>query len=102
MAPKDAAVFTTLNFYLEPSKGGHSSYSVGTAGYYRRRFDTRSVEIRDIRRIGETVDLNTHGFQLQTHVSGQKTFADDARMKDVVYTEVKQLLKEVYESSISK
>ena len=30
---------TSLNYYLDPARGGHSSFEAGTAGYFRRKFD---------------------------------------------------------------
>ncbi len=94
-----STIRTTLNFYLEPSKGGHSSYSVGTAGYYRRKFDTQPVDVHDLRGQLEDFTLHTHGFQFCRHTSAQTTFTDDAQMKKMVYAEVEQLLREVYERS---
>ena len=52
-----------------------------------------------IRGRAEECSLNICGFQICPHESAQTTFADDALMKEVVYPEVEQLLKQVYEKS---
>lgn len=88
-------VNTTLNYYLDPSKGGHTSYQIGVSDYYRRKFDTRPVQIHDIRGQEAHFSLDTHGFQHYKHTSAEKDFDDDDRVRNVVYPEVEQLLKDV-------
>src|ERR1700712_2207890 len=65
-------VNTTLNFYLDPSKGGHTSYQIGVADYYRRKFDPHPVQIQEIRGREAEFDLETHGFQHHKHTSAEK------------------------------
>lgn len=88
-------VNTTLNYYLDPSKGGHTSYQIGVADYYRRKFDTRPVQIHDVRGHEDQFLLDTHGFQHKKHISAEKDFNDDDQVRSVVYPEVEQLLKDV-------
>jgi len=86
-------VQTTLNYYLDPALGGHSSFNPGTAGYYRRSFDTQPVQIHDIRGRESEFNLNKQGFQLYKHTSDEKHFTDDEKVKSVVYPETEKLLK---------
>lgn len=86
---------TTLNYYLDPALGGHSAFEVGTAGYYRRKFDERPVQIHDIRGQEEDFDLSKQGFQHLKHTSAEKEFRNDEQVKRIVYPEVEELLKKV-------
>ena len=83
---------------LDPSileLGGHSSYTTGIAGYYRRKFDEHQVKIHNIRGHEDEFDLNTQGFQFGKHPTVEKDFDDVDRIKRVVYPETEELLKEV-------
>lgn len=94
-APSDAKVVnTTLNYYLDPSKGGHTSYQIGVSDYYRRKFDPHVAQIYDIRGLEQEFTLATHGFQHAKSVSEEKDFNDDEQVKATVYPEVEQLLKD--------
>ena len=86
---------TKLNFYLDPSRGGHTSFAIGTAGAYRRKFDERPVDIKDARGHEAEFSLDTHGFQYYRRGSKEKDFLDDEQVKAVVYPEVQELLKDV-------
>lgn len=88
-------VNTTLNYYLDPSKGGHTSYQIGVSDYYRRKFDSRPAQIHDIRGREDQFSLETHGFQHYKHSSAKQDFNDNDQIKAVVYPEVEQLLKDV-------
>ncbi|KAK5111848.1 hypothetical protein LTR85_011746 [Meristemomyces frigidus] len=88
-------VNTTLNFYLDPSKGGHTSYHIGVADYYRRKFDPHPVRIQDIRGREHEFDLETHGLQHHKHISAEKDFDDDERVRRVVYPETAELIKNI-------
>ena len=88
-------VQTELNYYLDPSKGGHTSYQIGVSDYYRRKFDPHPVQIEDIRGREDQFDLETHGFQHHKHTSVEKDFNSDDQIRTVVYPEVEQILKDV-------
>lgn len=90
-----SVVKTTLNYYLEPSIGGHDSYQVGTASYYRRKFDPHDVTINNLRGKEDQFKLDSHGFQHVRHSSAERTFDDNERVKSVVYPETEQLIKEM-------
>ena len=89
------AVYAKLNYYLDPALGGHTSYRTGTAGYYRRKFDEHAVKVHDARGHEDDFNLNTHGFQYHRHISAEKDFTDDDRVKTVVYPETENLIKEM-------
>ena len=93
--PSSKVVNTTLNYYLDPSKGGHTTYKIGTSDYYRRKFDTHDVQINDIRGQEDQFSLETHGFQHCKHSSAEKDFNDDDHVKAVAYPEIEQLIKDV-------
>jgi hypothetical protein len=84
---------TTLNYYLDPALGGHSAFEVGTAGYYRRKFDEHPVQIHDIRGHEGDYSISKQGFQHVKHTSTEKNYTDDEQVKRVVYPEVEKLLK---------
>lgn len=60
-------VTTTLNYYLDPSKGGHTEYQIGVTDYFRRKFDPHQVVIENIRGREGEFELDTHGFQHTRH-----------------------------------
>ena len=89
----ETSVKTTLNYYLDPAVGGHSSVDLGTAGYYRLKFDEQPVKITDIRGHEQDFDLTKNGFQYYKHTSQEKNFRDENAIKDAYYKEVEQLMK---------
>ena len=92
-SPND--IHTTLNYYLDLALGGHSSFEAGTVGYYRRKFDERPVQVRDIRGRAGDFNISKQGFQLVQHTSAERDYADDEQVKRIVYPEVEELLKKV-------
>jgi hypothetical protein len=92
-SPND--IRTTLNYYLDPGLGGHSSFEAGTVGYYRRKFDERPVQIRDIRGQAGAFNISKQGFELVKYTSAERAYADDEQVKRIVYPEVEELLKKM-------
>lgn len=93
--PAPGSVKTTLNYYLDPSQGGHTSYQIGVADYFRRKFDTHEVNINDVRGHEKEFQLDKNGFQYGRHHSVEKEFNDDAQVKRLVYPETEDLIKDV-------
>ena len=89
-------VDTTLKYYLEPSRGGSTSFYPGTAGSYRRKFDEQPVQVTDMRGSENKFKLDKQGFELRRHVCTEKDFVDEVVVKDVVYKETAELLKKAY------
>lgn len=85
----------TLNYYLDPSKGGAEVLYIGTVGEKRRKHDPRSVTITDMRGSKEKFEIDIHGFQLVERESPEKLFVDDARIKDVYYPDCVDLIKKL-------
>ena len=83
----------TLNYYLEPNKGGDAVFYPGTAGDKRRRQAPVQVEIEDIRACKEQPTLDTQGFQLIKEASCEKEFDDEDRIKDNYHEECAQIVK---------
>nr|POE53252.1 hypothetical protein CFP56_28474 [Quercus suber] len=93
--PFRKVVETSLNFYLDPAKGGHTSYQVGTASYFRRKYEEHNVSIHDIRDCVDQYTLDIQGFQHRKHTSAERDFVDDDQVRRVVYPETEQLLKDL-------
>ncbi|KAK3724830.1 hypothetical protein LTR37_000878 [Vermiconidia calcicola] len=93
--PTPKVVSTALNYYLDPLKGGHTSYQIGVSDYYRRKFDSHTVEIQDIRGQEDQFKLDLHGFQHVKHASAEKDFDEKDEIKRIVYPETAQLIKDV-------
>lgn len=87
-------VETTLNYYLDPSLGGITHYTPGSAGVYRRKFDPRTVQIRDIRGHEDEFDIHKQSFQLCNFTTAAKEFTDE-EIRGVMYPEVGEFLKNV-------
>ncbi|KAF7193587.1 hypothetical protein HII31_05051 [Pseudocercospora fuligena] len=83
----------TLNYYLEPDKGGDAVFYPGTAGDKRRRQAPVRVEVEDMRACREQPALDTQGFQLIEEPSCEKKFDDEERIKSIYHDECAQIVK---------
>ncbi|OCT49996.1 GA4 desaturase family protein [Cladophialophora carrionii] len=86
-------VETTINYHPAGMDGTLNTVIPGTAGSYRRKFDTASVTIKDIRGKENQFSLAEQGFQLLKHTSEEKEFMDKDRIKGTAFPEVAELLK---------
>ena len=84
---------STLYYYLEPKDGGQIQTYPGTAAEKRRKHVPHSVDIKDMRPIRSEFTLDKSGFELIDHVSAEKDFLDDERVKAVYYPEVVDIIK---------
>lgn len=93
-APHD--VPTTLNYYapigdeapfqyVQQPPEGVPKHNIGA--------DPQPATIHDVRGKEDTVSLDKTGFQFVKHVSDEKEFLDEERIKSVYYKEVEELLK---------
>jgi hypothetical protein len=89
-------VKTTLNFFKDNEDGSapRPTY-VDKPETYERPFEKHSVTITDIRGDEDKYTLDSHGFQIVSHISEEKDFLDDKLIKEGYYKEVDELLKEV-------
>ncbi|KAK4895220.1 hypothetical protein LTR27_006563 [Elasticomyces elasticus] len=95
-APGLPTVSTTMNYYLDASHGGGDTVMrPGTVYNQLRRHDGHAVQVHDIRGHESQFDLDTHGFQLVQHRSVEDEFEDDEKVKQEVYAEIIDLLKQV-------
>ncbi|KIW26502.1 uncharacterized protein PV07_09592 [Cladophialophora immunda] len=85
----------TINYYLDPSKGGYTEFYPQTAGSFRRKYDPHPAQVADIRGFETEFNLDKHGFAIVQHESEEKEFADEEQVKDRLFSEVADLLKEV-------
>ena len=86
-------IHTTLNYQLDPSEGGSSWFGPFTVHSYRRKFNEKAVQVRDIGGHEDDFELHRHGFQLVAHTSKEKDFDDVERIMKFVYPEMEELLK---------
>jgi len=98
LAPHD--VPTSLNYYTPDPTSDEAPYIyVHDPPASKKKSnigsDPRDVVIRDARGKEKEYDLSldTSGFQFINHVSVEKEFEDEERIKDVYYKEVEELLK---------
>ncbi|OAP55149.1 hypothetical protein AYL99_10849 [Fonsecaea erecta] len=91
----DHVVQGTMNYYLDPSKGGFTDFYPQTAGYFRRKYDPHPVQVADIRGIEKEFSLDKHGFAVVQHESEEKDFTDDEQVKNRIFAEVAKLLQGV-------
>ena len=85
----------TMNYYLDPSLGGITHYTPGSAGVYRRKFDSRPVKIRNMRGQEDDFDIHTQSFKKCAFTTAAKEFTD-GEIKSVMYSEAQEFLKKVY------
>ncbi|TCD65763.1 hypothetical protein EIP91_002248 [Steccherinum ochraceum] len=95
LPPRD--VPTTMNYYAqgENKEAPYQYVSDPPAGKPKTNVDkdTRSVVVHDARGREADFNLDQNGFQYVKHVSQEKEFRDDERIKEVYYKEVEELLK---------
>ncbi|KAI9720783.1 MAG: hypothetical protein M1812_002622 [Candelaria pacifica] len=86
-----------FNYYLDPGDGSLPSpnYVDKPDSYNEKPVDTRRVLVHDIRGSEDEYTLDKTGFQVHKHVSKEKDFLDEDRIKAEYYPEVEQLLKDV-------
>lgn len=92
--PRD--VPTTLNYYKPIGEEPPFAYArEPPPGVPQRNIgqDPHPATIHDIRGKEDTVSLDTTGFAFVKHVSEEKEFLDEERIKTVYYKEVEELLK---------
>ncbi|KAI1171510.1 hypothetical protein F4777DRAFT_593783 [Nemania sp. FL0916] len=87
------AIETTMNYYLDPFKGGtHGGF--GTVGVLRRKFDTHSIRITDLRGLEDQFDIHTHSFQASKW-KPSITSLDPDDIKRIVFPEVEEFVKKI-------
>lgn len=91
---------TTLTYYtadLETNEAPHIYIQDPPAGKKKDNLgrEPHDVVVRDARGKEKEYDLSldTSGFQFVKHVSQEKDFEDEERIKDAYYKEVEELLK---------
>ncbi|KIW35015.1 uncharacterized protein PV07_01742 [Cladophialophora immunda] len=87
-------VEVSLNYYLDPSLGGITHYTPGSAGVYRRKFDTRKVVIHDMRGRESEFNIHKQSFEVAPFTTACKDFVD-SEIKSVMYAEAQELLKKI-------
>jgi len=88
-------VRTTLNYYKDPGNGSAPEPSyVGRPETYERPVETANVTITDVSGNEDKYSLDGNGFQIYPHVSEEKDFLDDEKIKREYYPETEQLLKD--------
>lgn len=89
-------IYTTINYYRDPGDG--TEHAPSLAGK-RSTFNQPSIEldtiITDISGSEDKYTLDSHGFQLCSHISQEKDFVDDRCIKEIYYPEVEKLLYRV-------
>ena len=95
-APKPHDVKTTLNYYRDPGDGSEPQPTfVGKPETYERPTEQLEVTVHDIRGEEGKYTLDSTGFQIHRHVSAEKDFLEDEKIRKVYYAETEQLLKDV-------
>lgn len=90
-----AAISANIYYFLEPSEGGTDVIYPGTATDKLRPLKPILMSIMDLRTCEDEFKLDTHGFQFVPHKTTETTYADQARVKSVVYDETAKLLEKV-------
>jgi hypothetical protein len=94
-APKPHDVKTTLNYYKDPGDGSEPQPTyVGKPETYERPTEPLEVTIHDIRGEEGRYTLDGTGFQIHRHVSAEKDFLEDEKIRREYYAETEQLLKD--------
>jgi hypothetical protein len=93
-APKPHDVKTTLNYYRDPGDGSEPQPTyISKPETYERPTEPLEVTIHDIRGEEGKYTLDGTGFQIYRHVSAEKDFLEDEKIRSEYYAETEQLLK---------
>lgn len=88
------AVETVINYF---DLSNERVFYPGTAGYQRRKFDTKSTIINDLRGREQDFTLDKNGFQvIKGHWSEEDVNDEPDHIKNVVFPEVIERVKQVY------
>lgn len=83
-----------LNYYLDPEDGSPPEPNYVTKpSSYDRPVHAVHVTVHDIRGSEDQYTLDTSGFQVVNHVSKEKDFVNEEKIKSDYYKEVEELLK---------
>jgi hypothetical protein len=86
----------TVLHYFKPNADGsppNPTYVDKPETFYREP-DSHDVTVRDVRGKEDQYALDANGFQFYKHVSKEKDFLDDEKIKAEYYPEIERLLKE--------
>ena len=86
---------TTISYYLDPSKGGYKEFYPGTAGSYRRKHEVHAFQVTDIKGHEKEFSLDREGFTFVQRESKEKDFENEEVIKDRLYPEISELVKDV-------
>lgn len=89
-------VHTKLNYYKDPGDGSEppAAYVGKPETYERMPLEPTTVTVHDIRGEEHLHTLDSSGFQIYPHISKEKDFQDDEKIKAEYYPETEQLLKD--------
>ena len=82
---------TTINYYKDDGNA-HTSSIAGKRSTFNQPSVDFDVVVTDITGSEDKYTLDSHGFQLLHHVSAEKDFTDEERIKEVYYPEIHQLV----------
>ncbi|ESZ90872.1 hypothetical protein SBOR_8741 [Sclerotinia borealis F-4128] len=83
-----------LNYYLDPEDGSPPEPNyVNKVTSYDRPVHSVELTVHDIRGSEDQYTLDTTGFQVVNHVSQEKDFVDEEKIKNDYYKETEELLK---------
>ncbi|KAE8155346.1 hypothetical protein BDV25DRAFT_135095 [Aspergillus avenaceus] len=87
-------VQTTLN-YCYPEAFTDEKMQLGIIGGMRMNYDTRAVEIQDVRGQEGSYSLDVHGFQFLNRPSAYTAAFDEGSVRDTMYSEAEGILKQI-------
>ncbi|KAI8954376.1 hypothetical protein F4801DRAFT_587491 [Xylaria longipes] len=87
-------VETTMNYYLDPSKGGAETCSFGTVGVLRRKFDTHTIQVNDLRSQESEFHIHTHAFQ-PVKWKPSTASLDSNDIERILYPEAEEFVKTI-------
>ncbi|KAJ2987203.1 hypothetical protein NUW58_g4636 [Xylaria curta] len=83
-----------MNYYLDPSKGGAETCTVGTVGVLRRKFDTHAIQVNNLRGRENEFNIHTHAFQPCTWEPSTVSLDSD-EIKKLIYPEAEEFVKKI-------
>ena len=91
---KSPDLIAAFNYYKDPGDGSLPAPSyVGKPETYEKPVETIELPVHNIRGEEEKYTLDSHGFQIVRHESGEKEFVDEEAIKEGYYKEVEDILK---------
>ena len=88
-------IYADFNYYPQDYPNPEPVNVLKPSSFLNGPKDTRRMFVQDIRGKEGSFSLDQNGFEIVRHLTEEKDFLDDDRIKEVYYPEIESLVKQV-------